>query len=298
MNQVIELVLRYYVPIALMVLMFGMGLQLVGMDWMRLVRFPRAVLVGLMGQFLLLPGIAFLLVIAFSLPVEIAAGIVILAACPGGIGSNSVSLLVRADIALSVSLTALSSVLALLTVPLIVAAGLGLVFQNSDALNPTNEIRLPLEATVRQLLLVMVLPLSAGMLVRKYATRWALRSEQWFRIGNLAVLLVLFMGAIAVGFDFLIDNFTVLILVTLALNLGSLLGGYLLAQVFRLARRQAITVAIESGIQNAGVGLLVALNLLNRPDWVVVPAVYSLVMMCTAFGLIALYRFGILRVNP
>lgn len=281
-----------------MVLMFGMGLQLVGMDWLRLVRFPRAVLVGLIGQFVLLPGLAYLIVLAFSLPLAVAAGIVILAACPGGIGSNSICLLIRADIALSVTLTAVSSVLALVTVPLIVGLGLGIVYLNSGSIIDANEIRLPLEATVRQLLLVMVLPLSVGMLVRKYAKHWALRSEQWFRYGNLAVLLVLLLGAIAVGFDFLLKNFTVLMSVTLALNLGSLLGGYLLARASGLEPRQRYTVAIESGIQNAGVGLLIALNLLNRPDWVVVPAVYSLVMMCTAFALIALFRFGGLRFSP
>lgn len=298
LNRVIESVLSIYVPIALMVLMFGMGLQLVGMDWARLLRSPKAVWVGLIGQFMLMPFIAFSLVLFLSLPVELAAGIVILAACPGGIGSNSISLLVGADIALSVTLTALSSVLALLTVPIIVGLGLVLINFETESISQANEIRLPLATTIKQLLLVMVLPLSAGMVVRRYARRFAQNSERWFRFGNLLVLLVLLLGAFAVGLDFLLDNFIVLVSVALVLNLGSLLGGFLLARIVGLASRQRLTIAIETGIQNVGVGMLIALNVLHKPDWIVVPGVYSIVMMLTSFTLIALYRFTGPTIKP
>ncbi|HMB59974.1 MAG TPA: bile acid:sodium symporter, partial [Xanthomonadales bacterium] len=123
----IETIYKVFVPAGLILLMFGMGLQLTRRDWLRLVRLPRAVLAGLLGQFILLPAVAFLMVYFLSLPLAVAAGIVILAACPGGVVSNSISFLARADIALSVTLTAVSSVLALLTVPLIVSFGLEIV---------------------------------------------------------------------------------------------------------------------------------------------------------------------------
>lgn len=283
----VETIFRVFVPIALTVLMFGMGLQLTSSDFIRVARFPKAVLAGLLGQIILLPFMAYLLVYFLPLPLAISAGIVILAACPGGIASNSISFLVRADVALSVTLTALSSVLALVTVPIIVGQGLDLIQLGIQEVGRTNVISLPLGATVKQLLLVVVLPLSAGMIVRRYAERLAVNSDRWFRIGNVLVLLILLLGAVVVGFDFLLKQFKVLFPMLLFFNLVSLLGGYLLARAFRLTVNQRRTIAIETGIQNVGVGALIALNVLQQPEWIVVPSVYSIVMMLTAFLFIA-----------
>jgi len=285
--QMIEMFLKVFVPIALTVVMFGMGLQLVTGDFIRVARFPKAALAGLLGQIFLLPSIAFLLVHFLSLPLAISAGIVILAACPSGVASNSFCFLARADVALSVTLTALSSVLALVTVPLIIGLGLDIIQLGRAVTSSTDLFRLPLAASLKQLLLVVVLPLSAGMIVRRFAERFALQSDRWFRIANVVVLFILLMGAFVVGFDFLLKNFKVILPVLLALNLASMLGGYFLAQSFGLVTSQRLTIAIDTGIQNVGLGMLVALNLLRQPDWIVAPAVYSIVMMLSAFALIA-----------
>lgn len=285
-----ETIFRTFVPIALSVLMFGMGLHLVGADFLRLTRFPKAVLAGLLGQLVLLPCIAFLLVHYLSLPLGMSAGLVILAACPGGIASNSISYLARADVALSVTLTALSSALALVTAPIIVELGLEIIQLRLPEISPADALHLPLAATMKQLLLVVVLPLSAGMLVRRYAEALALRCDRWFRVGNVAVLLLLLLGAFAVGFDFLVQHFRVLGPVVLLLNLASMLGGYLLAQAFGLPMTQRHTIAIETGIQNVGLGLLIALNVLEQAEWIVTPSVYSIVMMLTSFATIAWLR--------
>ncbi len=267
--------------------MFGMGLQLTGSDFLRLARFPKAVFAGLLAQIILLPSIAFLLVHFLSLPLEISAGIVILAACPGGVASNSFSFLARADVALSVTLTALSSVLALVTVPIIVGMGLDIIQPGATEISHSGAIQLPLGPTVQQLLVIVVLPLSAGMFVRRFAERLALNAARWLTIGNLVVLAILLLGAFTVGFDFLLNNFKVILPVLLALNLTSMLGGYLLARSFGLVTSQRLTIVIDTGIQNVGLGMLVALNLLRQPDWIVAPAVYSIVMMLSAFALIA-----------
>jgi len=283
----IETIYKVFVPTGLMVLMFGMGLQLVPADWIRLVRYPRSVLTGLLGQFVLLPAVAFLLVHFLSLPLAVSAGVVILAACPGGVVSNSISFLARADIALSVTLTALSSVLALVTVPIIVGLGLEIIQQSTPVATRADAIHLPLGATVKQLFMVVLLPLAAGMVLRRFAEGFALASDRWFRVGSVLVLLILLIGAVGLEFDFFLNNFKALWPVLLTLNVVTMLGGYLLAHVAGLVAVQRRTIAIETGIQNVALGVLIALNLLQQPEWIVAPSVYSIVMMLTALGLVA-----------
>ena len=282
----VEAFLKVVLPIALVVMMFSMGLQLTGGDFLRLARFPKAVLVGLLAQLILLPSIAFLLVHFLSLPLAISAGIVILASCPGGVASNAYAFLARADVALSVTLTALSSVVALVSVPLIVALGLEIIQLNSAETSYRGAIELPLHSTVQQLLTVIVLPLSAGMFVRRFAERVALKAARFLAAVSMVVLVVLLMGAFIVGFDFLVNNFALILPVLLALNLASMLGGYLLARAFGLITSQRLTITIDTGIHNVGLGILVALNVLQQPDWIIAPGVYAILMMLTAFALI------------
>lgn len=293
MNTSIESIYRVFVPTGLIVLMFGMGLQLVKDDWLRLGQYPLAVLAGLLGQFVLLPAIAFLLIYVLSLPTAVSAGLIILAACPGGVVSNSISFLARADIALSVTLTAISSLLALITIPLIVGFGLAIIDRGLPESANTVSIQIPLAATIKQLMIVVLLPLTAGMLVRRFAEGFARHSEPWFRAGNVLVLVILMVGAIGMQFDFFKQNFQALWPVLLTLNLTTMLGGYLLARLMLLGRIQRRTIAIEVGVQNVALGVLVALNILQRPEWIVVPSVYSIVMLLTSFVLIAMVNFGL-----
>jgi bile acid:Na+ symporter, BASS family len=283
----VEAFLKVVLPLALVVMMFGMGLQLRGGDFLRLARFPKAVLAGMLTQLVLLPSIAFLLVHFLSLPLAISAGIVILAACPGGVASNAFSFLARADVALSVTLTALSSVVALVSLPLIVAVGLEIIQLGSAEISHQDAIELPLRPTVQQLLIVILLPLSAGMLVRRFAERLALNAARWVAVVSMVVLVVLLAGAFIVGLDFLVKNFALILPVLLALNLASMLGAYLLAQAFGLVTPQRLTITIDTGIHNVGLGILVALNVLQQPDWIVAPSVYAILMMLSTFALIA-----------
>jgi bile acid:Na+ symporter, BASS family len=260
-----------------------MGMQLVPEDWKRVMRYPRAVLLGLLGQFVLLPVIAFGLIYSLSLPLAVSAGILILAVCPGGVVSNTVSFLARADIPLSVTLTAISSILALVTVPLILHFGLDILQSTGEAAVAADRVVLPIGGTVKQLLVLVFLPLSAGMLVRRYASNFALRSDPWMRAAGVLVLVVLLVGSVAMEFDFFMQNLSRLWFVLLVLNLATLLGGYALALVFGMDGVRRRTIAIEVGIQNVALGAMVALNILQQPEWAVVPSVYSLVMMSSAF---------------
>jgi bile acid:Na+ symporter, BASS family len=279
----LESIYKVFVPSGLILLMLGMGMQLVPEDWKRVMRYPRAVLLGLLGQFVLLPAIAFGLIYSLSLPLAVSAGILILAVCPGGVVSNTVSFLARADIPLSVTLTAISSILALVTVPLILHFGLDIIQSTGEAVVAADRVVLPIGGTVKQLLVLVFLPLITGMLVRRYASNFALRSDPWMRAAGVLVLVVLLVGSVAMEFDFFMQNLSRLWFVLLVLNLATLLGGYALALVFGMDGVRRRTIAIEVGIQNVALGAMVALNILQQPEWAVVPSVYSLVMMSTAF---------------
>jgi BASS family bile acid:Na+ symporter len=115
---------------------------------------------------------------------------------------------------------------------------------------------------------------------------------------SLVVLVILLAGALIVGFDFLVNNFALIIPVLLALNVASMLGGYLLAQAFGLVTSQRLTITIDTGIHNVGLGILLALNVLQQPDWIVAPGVYSIVMMLTAFVLVAGLNLHRSRIRP
>lgn len=283
----IETIYKVFVPSGLMLMMFGMGLQLVVGDWLRVLRYPRAVVVGLVGQFIALPLIALGLVYILPLPLAISAGIIIVAACPGGITSNSVSFLARGDVALSVTLTAISSLLALVTLPLLLTFGLELLQQGIEG----ETVKLPVGTTIKQLLMLVFLPLVAGMVVRHFAEGFALRSDRWVRIGGILVLLFLLVGAVALEFDFFMGNFMKLWPVLFALNLLSAAAGYWLAYLARLDVTQRRTIAIEVGVQNVALGAMIALNILHRQDWMVVSSVYSVVMSLSSFAFIGFVEY-------
>ncbi|MFA5630659.1 MAG: bile acid:sodium symporter family protein [Porticoccaceae bacterium] len=283
----IETIYKVIVPTGLMLMMFGMGLQLVVDDWLRVVRYPRAVVVGMVGQFIALPLIAVALVYFLPLPLAISAGLIILAVCPGGITSNSVSFLARGDLALSVTLTAISSLLALITIPLFLSFGLALVQDGA-----VDAVVLPIGSTVKQLLVLVFVPLVLGMVVRHYAPGFAVRSDPWVRAGGVALLLTLLVGAVALEYDFFIGNLKKLWPVLFALNIASMAAGYLLARLARLDGTQCRTICIEVGIQNVALGAMIAMTILKRPDWMVVSSVYSVVMSVTSFVFIGAVAYN------
>jgi bile acid:Na+ symporter, BASS family len=271
-----------------MLMMLGMGLQLGKEDWLRVVQFPKAVWVGLLGQFVLLPAVALGLAYFLSMPLAIAAGLLIVAVCPGGVTSNSVSFLARADIALSITLTAISSLLALVTVPLFLSWGLDLLQQDVAGVDT---VTLPVGNTIKQLLIMVFIPIVAGMTLRHFFPGFAKRSDPWVRAGGVFILLFLLAGAIALEFDFFVSNFFKLWPVLFTLNIVTLIGGYFLARGLKLSEWQSRTIGIEVGIQNVALGAMLALTILKQPEWVVVPSTYSVVMSITAFVVIGFFEY-------
>jgi len=267
-------------PLALAIVMLGMGLSLVPEDFKRITRYPKAVAVGSVCQILLLPLIGALITLVVPMQPEIAVGLIVVAICPGGPSSNLITYLAKGDVALSVTLTAVSSIVTVLTIPLFTNLALQYFLGKSAA------IALPIGSTMLQIFLITLLPTAIGMAIRQQFPDTARRLEKQMSrlaIGLLALIIILLLireGSKLPGFLVQVG------LGALLLNLLATLAGLLAAKLFRLSLAQQICTAIEVGIQNGTLAIAITAGLLNNPDMAVPAAVYSLLMNITGFGII------------
>lgn len=258
--------------VAIMVIMMGMGLTLTLADFRRVAQNPKPVLLGLTNQIVLLPLVALALVYVFAPPTFIAVGMILLAACPGGTSSNLVTLLAKGDLALSVSMTAINSVITIVTIPFWVG------YAYSTYLAEAANMASPTADIFKTLIVVLAIPLSIGMLIKNRAPQFADRMERPVRIASSVFLAVVILGLLAREFElFKLYVGDTLGIVT-ALNVLTMGMGYLLAKVFGLNLKQGLTIAIESGIQNGTLTISLAVITLNQPDFAIIAAIYSLVM--------------------
>lgn len=261
--------------LSLIIIMLGMGLSLVIDDFKRILIYPKAILVGLANQLILLPLIGFGLVSVFSLPPEIAIGVMILAACPGGPTSNLISHLAKGDLALSVSLTAVSSFITILTIPFIVN------FALIRFLDESRMIQLDVMETIIQIFAIIVIPIVIGMLVRRYRESFAMKMAKPVRIASGMVLALVIIGILIKEQDKIISYFKQAGIVTLCLNALTMIVGYYSARLFKIKDEQAVSISIESGIQNGTLAISVAVVLLGSTEFSIAPAIYSLIMFGT-----------------
>lgn len=258
-------------PIVLALIMFGMGLSLTKQDFIALSKAPKAILIGLVGQLLLLPVIAYLLVVWFNLSEHLAVGIMILAACPGGTSSNILSQLARANLALSVSLTAITTLVCVVTTPLIIKFAMT-QFNH----NPSDSFSL-LDTTLG-LIIITLTPVLIGIFVRHKFTGFALRSEAFFRHLSSAFLVLMIVAITYQERERLLDSFILISEATIALNVLAIMTGLLLGKIFKLVRKDTLTLGIEVGVQNSSMAILIAISFLERPDYAIAAGVYGLVM--------------------
>lgn len=274
-------------PLALAIVMLGMGLSLLPEDFKRITRYPKAVAVGTVCQILLLPLIGALITLVVPMQPEIAVGLIVLAVCPGGPSSNLVTYLAKGDVALSVTLTAVSSIITVFTIPLFTNLALQYFLGKSAA------IALPIGSTMLQIFLITLLPTAIGMAIRHQFPDTARRIEKQMSrlsVGLLALIIVLLLvreGSKLPGFLVQVGIGVVL------LNLLATLAGFLAGKLFRLPLAQQICVAIEVGIQNGTLAIAITAGLLNNPAMAVPAAVYSLLMYVTGFGAILYGRQAI-----
>ncbi len=262
-------------PLSLGIIMLGLGLSLTVADFTRVVRYPKAAVIGLTIQMFVLTSAAFLIAVVFKLPPELAVGLLLLAAAPGGATANIYSHLAHGDVALNITLTALNSALSLLTLPFIVSFALQ-YFMASDQYVP------PPFRKIIEVGLIIILPVVIGMLVRHFAARFAAKMEKPIRIFSVLLLALLVVLAVAQSWDVLVKYFAAVGFACLVFNLISMAVGYTAPLAFKLPEKQAIAIAMEIGIHNGTLAIYIALNVLNSSTMSVPAAIYSLIMFVTA----------------
>lgn len=266
--------------IALIIIMLGMGLSLTLNDFRRVVYHPKAIVIGLINQLIFLPLIGLGIAIMFALPPEIAIGIMILAACPGGPTSNLISYMANADLALSVSLTALSSLITIITIPFIINFALTYFIDQGQL------ITLNVLDTIIQIFVIVVIPICIGMAIRRFRPSFAARMGKPVRIASGVVLALIIIGIMVKERANFVSYFEQAGIATLFLNIATMLIGYGSAKMFQLQTNQARSIAIESGIQNGTLAITIAIVLLNNTTYAIAPAVYSILMFLTGGAMI------------
>lgn len=268
-------------PVALGIIMFGLGLSLTPADFGRVARHPKAVIIALVCQLVLLPAICLGLVYLFQLPPVLAVGMMLLAASPGGTSANLYSHLFRGDVALNISLTAINSVLAVVTLPLITNFAIAIFLPDEG------ELGLQIAKTL-EVFAIVLLPVLLGMLVRWWKPKFADAMDKPVRIASIIILAVVIVGAIISNLQLLLDNVGSLALITVLFCILSLTIGYLVPRLFRVERRQAVASSFEIGIHNATLSIVIAQTVLGSVELSLPAAVYGVLMffVALAFGFV------------
>lgn len=276
---------QIFLPISLAIIMFGMGLSLVAGDFVRLFTNPKAVLIGLCNQLLFLPLIGFAIVVLFDLNPTMAIGVMILSVCPGGPTSNLITQVSRGNIGLSVTLTALASLITVFTIPVLLSKAIAYFTGDTDVV-----IQLPVLQTMLQILVITVIPISIGMLIRKRREAFALRMEKPMRTASTVLFVIIFLIIIIANKENLTQAMKEVGLATLLLNISTMGLGYLTAKIFGITGASQISITIESGIQNGTLAFVIATTILNNLEMGLPTGAYSIWMFIT--GGILMWRLG------
>jgi BASS family bile acid:Na+ symporter len=263
-------------PAALALIMLGLGLSLTVGDFARVGRHPKAVVIALTLQLLLLPAICFGLVLAFDLPPLLAVGLMLLAASPGGTTANLFSHLFRGDVALNITLTAVNSLIAVVTLPVITNLAI-------DFFEPKDGGSLGLQfGKTLQVFAIVLVPVAIGMLIRARATAFADRMDRPVRIGSAVVLALVIVGTIVAERENFVGYMSDVGLPALLFCLLSLTAGFYVPRVLGVVERQAIASAFEIGVHNGTLAIAVAISVLGSVELAVPAAVYSVLMFPAA----------------
>ncbi|MBP2332899.1 MULTISPECIES: bile acid:sodium symporter family protein [Corynebacterium] len=272
-------------PVALAVIMVGIGLSLTLADFREQARTPRATIIGTLGQVFLVPAIGIAVALVMDLPPIMALGLVLVAACPGGSTSNLVTYLARGNVALSIILTVVASLVIIVTLPgwLDVA---GRILPGATELS----VSVPLGQTFGLLIGIILIPVAIGMVIRAKKPELAAKLERGMSVFG-ALVLLLAIGAVAVDLGGEIIDMTIVTgPAVLVFNIAVILVGGALAWIARVDRASQLALAVEYGIKNSTLGLVIALTVVRDEEFAVPAAVYSIVMYVTAIAVIAIGR--------
>ena len=278
-----SIVTDVFLPLALAFIMFALGLGLSGSDFLRVIKQPRDFFVGALSQIILLPVIAFLLVKIWPISPELAIGVMIIAAAPGGVTSNILTAFAKGDVALSISLTAIISLLSVLTIPFI-------VFATLDLFGLANSGNVSLIKMVLNMFLIVTVPVILGMLFRRFASKAALIFEPVAKKVSIILFILVLLGAILAERENIVSYFVQAGLITLVLNVVMMIVAYYVAKLLASGTEQRKCITIECGLQNGTLAIFVATSMFDGGMYVIPAATYSLIMFVTSLIFVYLVR--------
>ncbi len=272
MNIVTDIIL----PIALAFIMLVLGLGLTAQDFLRVIKQPRDFFIGLFSQVILLPIVAFLIIKIWSIAPELAIGVMIIAAAPGGVTSNLLTSFAKGDVALSISLTAIISLLCVFTIPFIVLTSAELLGK-TEATNNVSLFNM-----TKDMFLIVTVPVILGMLFRKFVPNLSLKLEPTAKKISIVLFILVLLGAIAAERENVLSYFAQAGLITLTLNVLMMIIAFYVAQIFATGIKQKKSITIECGLQNGTLAIFVATSLFDGGAYVIPAAIYSLIMFATS----------------
>ncbi len=274
-NQMLATV---FLPIALGIIMLGLGLGLTTEDFTRVLKFPKAVLVGLICQMLILPFVCFGIAVGMGLRPELAVGLMLLSAAPGGAVANLYSHLSNGNVALNITLTAVNSVLSIFTLPIIVNLSIAYFMSDSDT-----AVTLQFKKVIEVFAIVLI-PVIIGMIVNSKYPNFSKKLEKPFKIISALFLAVIIVAAVLKEQERILIYFKEVGLAALIFNLLSMALGFYLPLLLNIKKKEAIAIGMEIGLHNGTLAIYIAMNVLKSDTMSFPAVVYSLIMFFTAAG--------------
>ena len=271
-------------PISLALIMLGLGLGLTGRDFLRVLNNPKDFIVGFICQLILLPVVAYIIVLIMDLPIEIALGIMIIAAAPGGVTTNVMTKFADGDVALSISLTAIISLISIFSVPFI-------IFKSADLLGaPAISSNLTMTGIALKMALVVTVPVMLGMIIRKFAVNFVTSNISIIEKITIILFLIVFAAILVEEKDNILNYFKQAGIAALTLNVVMIVLSYYIAKMFSTGIKQRKCISIECGLQNGTLAIFVATQIFSDITYIIPTAAYALIMYLTGFILIFILR--------
>ena len=271
-------------PIALALLMLGLGASLTLQDFLRVFKNPKDFFIGFFCQLIILPLVAFSLIIVLKVPIELALGVMLIAAAPGGVTSNVLTKFADGDVALSISLTAFMSLVSIISVPFI-------IFQSIDLLNINYvEKEISLIGISLKMFFVVTVPVILGMIIRKFAGEFINRNVRNIQRVSIILFLIIFIAIYIEEWDNIVMFLTSAGKVAFALNISMMLIGFYVAKFFASGIAQRRCISLECGLQNGTLAIFVGTQLFDNMVYMVPTAAYALIMMTTSVIFVLILR--------
>ena len=271
-------------PIALALIMLGLGMSLTINDFVRVIKNPKDFMIGLLCQLIILPIVAYLLLMIINLPIELAVGVMLIAAAPGGVTSNVLTKFCDGDVALSISLTAIISLISIISVPFIIFSSMDLLNFDYDSKN------ISMTSIALKMFFVVTVPVILGMVIRRLATDFIINNSKLIQKVSVILFIIVFAAIWIEEWDNVLSFITRAGTIALCLNLIMMTIGFYVAKFFTSSLPQQKCISLECGLQNGTLAAFVGTQLFDKIVFIVPAAAYALVMMTTSIIFVLILR--------